>query len=91
MKKRGNRVTRNLRRRPVLYVILAVMVLLQATSMATGFDLAVKLNYILILLIAISWVWSRAGASQIDAEVRRPSGPFSVGDLASERITIYNR
>ncbi|MDA0677177.1 MAG: hypothetical protein O2788_04135, partial [Chloroflexi bacterium] len=46
VKKRGNRVTRNLRRRPVLYVILAVMVLLQATSMATGFDLAVKLNYI---------------------------------------------
>jgi uncharacterized protein (DUF58 family) len=91
VKKRGNRVTRNLRRRPVLYVILAVMVLLQATSMATGFDLAVKLNYILILLIAISWVWSTVGASQIDAEVRRPSGPFSVGDLASEKITIYNR
>ena len=87
---RGNRVTRSLKRRPFLHVILAVMLLLQATSMATGFDLAVKLNYILLLLIVISWVWSRVGASQIDAEVVRPKGPFSVGDVVTERITIYN-
>ena len=67
------------------------MVLLFLSSMATGFDLAVKLNYILLLLIVVSWIWSRAGSSQLDAEVRRPSGPFSVGDTVSERITIYNR
>ncbi len=88
--KRGSKVTRNLKRRPVLYVILVVMVLLQATSMATGFDLAVKLNYILFFLIAFSWVWSRAGSSQLGAEVNRPSGPFSVGDVITEKITIYN-
>lgn len=89
--KRGARITRNLKRRPVLYAILALMVLLLMSSMATGFDLAVKLNYILFLLIGVSWLWSRAGASQLDAEVKRPPGPFSVGDTVTERITIYNR
>ncbi len=87
----GGRVIRNLKRRPVLYAILSLMVLLLLSSMATGFDLAVRLNYILALLIVVSWIWSRAGASQIDAEVRRPSGPFSVGDTVNEQITIYNR
>ena len=90
-KLRGNRVTRSLKRRPVLYVILSLMVLLFVSSMATGFDLTVKLNYILGLLIVVSWLWSRAGASQIDAEVRRPTGPFSVGDTVTEEIKIYNR
>lgn len=89
--KRGARITRSLRRRRVLYVILALMFLLLLSSMATGFDLAVKLNYILLLLIVVSWLWSRAGASQLDASVKRPPGPFSVGDVISERITIYNR
>ncbi len=89
--RRGRRVIRNLKRRPVLYAILALMVLLFTSSMATGFDLAVKLNYILALLIAVSWIWSRAAASQVDAEVRRPTGPFSVGDIVTEQITIYNR
>ncbi len=89
--RKSNRVIRSLKRRPVLYVILALMVLLLLSSMATGFDLAVKLNYILGLLIVVSWLWSRAGAGQIDAEVRRPVGPFSVGDTVSEQIKIYNR
>lgn len=89
--RRGRRAIRNLRRRPVLYAILSLMLLLLFSSMATGFDLAVKLNYILGLLIIVSWVWSRAGASQLDAQVRRPSGPFSVGDKITEKITIYNR
>jgi uncharacterized protein (DUF58 family) len=89
--KRGPRITRNLKRRPVLYVILALMVLLFLSSMATGFDLAVKLNYILVLLLIVSWLWSSAGANQLDAEVRRPTGPFSVGDTVSERITVFNR
>ncbi len=87
----SRRAIRNLKRRPVLWAILSLMVLLFMSSMATGFDLAVKLNYILALLILVSWLWSRAGASQIDAEVRRPSGPFSVGDTISEQIKIYNR
>ena len=89
--KRGRRITRNLKRRPVLYAILSLMVLLLLSSMATGFDLAVKLNYILLLLIGVSWLWSNAGSSQLNAEVRRPPGPFSVGDTVSERIVIYNR
>lgn len=89
--RRGKRIIRNLKRRPVLYVILSLMVLLFVSSMATGFDLAVKLNYILLFLIVVSWLWSRAGASQIDAEVKRPTGPFSVGDTVSEKITIHNR
>ena len=86
-----SRATRGLRRHPVLYAIIAVIVLLIATSMATGFDLAVSLVYILLLLIVGSWVWAKAGASQIQAEVKRPRGPFSVGDTVTEEITLKNR
>ena len=87
----GARVVRRLKRHPVLYALLALMVLLFASAMATGFDLAVRLNYILLFLLVISWLWARAGAGQIEAEVRRPIGPFSVGDTVFEKITLHNR
>ena len=59
-------------------------------SIATGFDLAMRLAYLLIILIIISWVWSRVGSANMKASVNRPTGPFSVGDTLSERIVIQN-
>lgn len=84
------RVVRGLRRNPVLYAIIAVIFLLLISSMATGFDLAIRLIYILLFLIAGSWVWSIFGASQIEAEAQRPRGPFSVGDTVTETISLKN-
>ncbi len=74
-----------------MYGILAIMVIQFMSGMATGFDLAFRLNYVLGILLIGSWVWSKAGADQITARVNRPSGPFSVGDSITEEIFVENR
>ena len=70
-----------------IIVIIGAMLL---NSVATGFDLAMRLAYLLLILVVISWVWSRVGAINMKASVNRPTGPFSVGDSLSERIVIQN-
>ena len=60
-------------------------------GVATGFDLLVRLNYVLVLLLVVSWVWSKLGTAQLTANVSRPTGPFAVGDSLRERISIRNR
>ncbi len=79
-----------IRRYPVLSVIIAMMIVVFISGMATGFDLAVRLNYIFAILIVASWIWSRFGAANIVAKVIRARGPFHVGDTLSETITIRN-
>ncbi len=86
----GRRAVRALRRHPVLYAVVALMVVAFVFGAATGFDLLVKLNYVLGLVVIISYVWSKLGAAQISATVTRERGPFSVGDRIHEEITVYN-
>ncbi len=74
-----------------LYLLLVLIAVLFASGLGTGFDLAVRLNYALILLIIISWVWSRWGFERISASVERPATEASVGDTISELITLENR
>ena len=82
----GRRLPRTVR----LYLLLVLIAVLFASGLGTGFDLAVKLNYALILLIAISWIWSRWGFERISASVERPATEASVGDTISELITLEN-
>ena len=70
----------------ITFVICAKLV----NTVATGFDLSMRLAYLLLILIMISWVWSRVGAANMKASVNRPTGPFSVGDTLTERIVIQN-
>ena len=70
-----------------IIVLIGMMVL---NSVSTGFDIAMRLAYLLVILVIISWVWSRVGAFNMRASVSRPTGPFSVGDVLSERIIIQN-
>ena len=74
----------------ILVGILLLIGIMLINSVATGFDLAMRLAYLLVILIIISWVWSRLGAANMKASVNRPSGPFSVGDTLSERIIVHN-
>ena len=78
-----------LRHRMLLAIIFVIGVKL-VNTVATGFDLSMRLAYLLLILIAVSWVWSRVGAVNMRASVNRPTGPFSVGDTLSERIVIQN-
>jgi uncharacterized protein (DUF58 family) len=84
------RAVRALRRHPVLYAVVLLMVIALVSGMATGFDLMVKLNYVLGLVLVVSYIWSKVGASQISASVKRQKGPFSVGDRVEEEITVRN-
>ncbi len=86
----GVRVIRTLRRHPVLYAVIFIMVFAFVSGAATGFDLMVKLNYVLGMVLVISFIWSKVGASQITARVNRPRGPFSVGDRMEEEIVLEN-
>ena len=77
-------------RHRVLIGIIALIGMMIINSVATGFDLAMRLAYLLVILVIISWVWSHVGAINMKASVNRPTGPFSVGDVLSERIIIQN-
>lgn len=85
------RTVRSIRRYPVLSGIVAVMLVAFIGGVATGFDLLVRLNYVLVLLITVSWVWSKLGTAQLTAKVSRPNGPFAVGDVLRERIFVRSR
>ena len=84
------RTVRSIRRYPVLSGIVAVMFVAFVAGVATGFDLLVRLNYVLVLLLVVSWAWSKLGTAQLTANVSRPTGPFAVGDSLRERISIRN-
>ncbi len=86
----ARRSIRAIRRYPFLTAIIVMMAVTLIAGLATGFDLAMRLNYALAILIFVSWFWSKYGASQITARAERPQGPFSVGDTLVERITIRN-
>lgn len=81
---------RRLRRHPILYGILLVMILEFLTGMATGFDLSVRLYYSLGFLLLAGWLWARSSSQRMTAEVRRPKGPFTVGDTISETVILRN-
>ena len=76
---------------PRLYILGTLILVLFASGMATGFDLAVRMNYALILLVVISWVWSRWGSDTISAKVSRPVKEVSVGDRITESFVLNNR
>jgi len=74
-----------------LYLLGTLIIVLFASGMATGFDLAFRMNYALLILIGISWVWSRWGFERISARVSRPVKEVSVGDRITESIVLTNR
>ena len=76
---------------PRLYILGTLILVLFASGMATGFDLAVRMNYALILLLIISWVWSRWGSDTISVAVTRPVKEVSVGDRITESFVVNNR
>jgi uncharacterized protein (DUF58 family) len=58
--------------------------------MGTGFTLSFRLGYVLVIMLAIAFIWSRIGFARIDARVRRPNRPMRVGEQLSETVEISN-
>ena len=59
-------------------------------GLGTGFDLAIRLNYALLILTTISYLWSLESSKRLDVSVSRDKGPFTVGDNVSITIKIRN-
>ena len=49
------RIVRRLKRHPILYGILGVMVIQFLTGLGTGFDLSVRLYYALGIMLLAGW------------------------------------
>jgi len=74
----------------VVYVIVAIVLVVFLTGMATGFDLMVRLNYVFAMVLIVSYLWATAGLQRLEAEVSRPKGRLSVGDTITEEIIVRN-
>ena len=59
-------------------------------GLGTGFDLAIRLNYALLILTTISYLWSLESSKRLSVSVSRDKGPFTVGDNVSITINIRN-
>ena len=71
--------------------LITALALLFFFAYITGIRLAYSLLYALILLFAVSYLWSRLAADNLDVERVSPEGQFEVGDEFVEQFTIHNR
>ncbi len=74
--------------------ILGVLILtgiVLAFAMATGFSLFTRLFYVLILAVALGYVWAWLNLMWLEVQVDRRTSRISVGQQLVERITVRNR
>jgi uncharacterized protein (DUF58 family) len=57
----------------------------------TGIHLAYTLTYVLLALLILAFIWTRAIARRISVERVSPEGSYSVGEPFRERFTVHNR
>jgi uncharacterized protein (DUF58 family) len=71
--------------------LLAGIAALSFFAGITGIHLAYTLTYVLLALIILAFIWTRAIARRISVERTSPAGSHSVGETFSERFTVHNR
>ncbi len=59
-------------------------------GLATGFVLLYRLVYILLMVLAVSFLWSRLTLWKVGAQAERRTVKTQVGGYAEERITVRN-
>ena len=71
--------------------LVTALALLLFFAYITGIRLAYSLFYALVLLLVVSWVWSRIVGENLSLERLSPEGQFQVGDPFEERFSVENR
>jgi uncharacterized protein (DUF58 family) len=71
--------------------LVTALALLLFFAYITGIRLAYSLLYALILLFAVSYLWSRLAADNLEVERVSPEGQYQVGDEFVEHFSIRNR
>jgi uncharacterized protein (DUF58 family) len=71
--------------------LLAGIAALSFFAGITGIHLAYTLTYVLLALLILAFIWTRAIARRIGVDRTSPTGSYSVGEPFSEHFTIHNR
>src|SRR5256714_14695716 len=71
--------------------LVTALALLFFFAYIPGIRLAYSLLYALILLFAVSSLWSRLAAENLSVRRTSPEGQYQVGDHFEEQFTIENR
>lgn len=70
--------------------LLACIAVLAFFAGITGVHLAYTLAYVLIALLVLAFVWSRAIVRRLRVHRESPQGSFMVGEPFTERFTVVN-
>ncbi len=73
------------------YLVVVLMLLTLATGMATGLGLAYRLLYVLVLTVALSYLWTRQMLRNLEISVDGRPRRARVGDDIEETITADNQ
>ncbi len=73
------------------FPVVVALTLLLVFSYITGIRLAYSLLYAFVLLLAVSYFWSRLAGEQLLVERESPEGQYQVGDEFEERFHVVNR
>jgi uncharacterized protein (DUF58 family) len=71
--------------------LLAGIAALSFFAGITGIHLAYTLTYVLLALLILAFIWTRAIARRIAVDRTSPAGSSSVGEPFSEHFTVHNR
>jgi uncharacterized protein (DUF58 family) len=71
--------------------LVACIAVLSFFAGITGVRLAYTLAYVLVFLLALAFVWSRAIARRLEVSRESPEGSYMVGEPFTERFTVLNR
>ena len=70
--------------------LLACVAVLAFFAGITGIRLAYTLAYVLVLLLAVAYIWSRLLARKLRVTRESPEGSFMMGDPFEETFTVKN-
>ncbi len=71
--------------------LIACVAVLAFFAGITGVRLAYTLAYVLILLLAVAYLWSRLLTRKLDVTRDSPQGSFMMGEAFEETFTVRNR
>jgi len=73
-----------------ILVVLSLAALLFFAYL-TAIPLAYSMLYFAVLLIVVSWLWTRLGASSLSISREAPKGAYEVGEEFIEILEVQNR
>jgi uncharacterized protein (DUF58 family) len=74
----------------IKWVIIVVPLIVLALALAGGFTWLWRFFILLVVVLALSYVWARLGARGIEGHAKKPSDLCQVGDSLEEEFMVLN-